>query len=332
MPLKPVIHIDIDFLMALSQQKPNAEANPKEMIVWLNLVELIRNQANLDLYVSKKEDLKSFLEAESYLAHHIINLYYQSSKRISINTITENENGGQTSVSNQFPQFNMLGAKSGDDRLSHIVKVSDTQIVADWEKCCKSYEYVITKDTKIDKSARLTCWQDLKAIEHPITNILISDPYLIGNYLKELNKKGANDSTNLHQALTTLLHKHVSLVKILISSEGSDQELEAAHKAISGFLIRQLPTLHFELGIFVPKEVQHGRYIFTDYYVLESDHSFQYFNNIGSVSLKAFARLSVHPHIRLESRPTTKASLQVLGSQLQNAVTSFGVCETGLTS
>jgi hypothetical protein len=317
MPLKPVTYIDVEFLVAFAQQRPDIEGDATNAIIWLDLFKFIKDKSEIVLSLEGLDSSKLDLP-EYALVKHLINLAVQSKVKVA-----KNLEHIVIASDTRFPKYKMASAADiGGETVPKYHHFTSKNIISEWSKATKSHDFAISRQQVTQNSAYLTSWNGLEVIAHPISRILISDPYLIMNYGK--------DKTNLHRLLKTLLVCQSGEVQILFITEGSDAELMSAERSLKAYLTTNQPSLSVTIGIVVPNRKQHGRYIFTDYYFFKSDHSFDYFIDRGGVKLNAFATLSIVPHVKDDSRATAKAALEVLKAEIRTPLRCIGCCASAL--
>lgn len=148
------------------------------------------------------------------------------------------------------------------DKRNNIFKVSNSDIIPD--------------------ELKFNSWSKLDNFSKPLTSILIFDKYILNDISRQ------KLSQNLFPLLERLLHniKKDKEITVTIICEPKNWRIQERQKQINAFFKSKGFTnievnIIKHLKVFYPKNFEglHGRVIFTNYYHIRSDDSFNFFNN-----------------------------------------------------
>lgn len=131
---------------------------------------------------------------------------------------------------------------------------------------------------KGDAQPDLENWALLKKYRSRINAAVVVDPYIINrsSLLKE----------NLFKMLDALLPESLDIdfhLSIVADVKGEQERTENRYKQIREFLDQLVKPYNIEFGLF-DSSLIHDRHIFTNYYRLDSMHSFDYYNEDGKLN------------------------------------------------
>lgn len=165
------------------------------------------------------------------------------------------------------------------------IYLSDENISTVWESYTKDKRnnmFKVSNSEIIPDELKFNCWSKLENFSKPLTSIIIFDKYILNDISRQ---KMIHNIFPLFNYLLHNINKEKDIT-ITIICEPKDWNIEHRQKQINAFFISKGFSnikvniiKHFKT--FYPNgfEGLHGRVIFTNYYHLRSDDSFNYFNN-----------------------------------------------------
>ncbi|MDZ7740204.1 MAG: hypothetical protein U5Q03_00125 [Bacteroidota bacterium] len=162
-----------------------------------------------------------------------------------------------------------------------------------YSKKLKPHKFKVTKSKSLPKDYKFDSWEKIKEFTHPIHSIVIFDRYI----LKNTSNQKIRD--NLVPLLKSLLHAshdgqkiHVTIITVIKDKYGkpafnlkniSSEIILELKKDIKADL--QLDIIGYEKA-FEPKDISglKSRRIYTNYFIVKSDDSFNYFKPNGGIN------------------------------------------------
>jgi len=271
----------------------------EEMDVWRHCYRFF---AENSAFQFNEEDPRSInINYQEYpLLRTLMNRYWQGDDSIRIKEQDLNEINPNDFVSYNSQQKFFVGntsrlLKVKEDNTGCIIKKT-SDFIKQWGMLKEEHPLFISK--KQGKSKRLTSWEQVSNYTLPLNAVVICDNYICSHYWSVEN--------NLFKLLSTILIKKelevpidiLIITKSLYKENGSLKEtsLKCVHDRLSREIKNIIGNDFFNLTM-VKTELPgtHDRYIFTNYYVLNSGNGFSYFSKDDKIIAPSFTEFKVTP-------------------------------------
>lgn len=292
-------YIDDVFLDDFFKQKPtDIESAGDELEIWRDWLRFVRYKTDIDLAVTiNTEDLA--YNINSSITRELIDDYLQGGSHIKINTKKlERSQAKDLVVNSHKPTFifrnNLPNAEITEEKTGFCC-ITGASFFEKWQHFFKAKTFSISKNTTQNQ---LSKWSDLFAeYRYPSNAFVIADNYIFSYK--------PNIKNNLLKILKELLNsaKQVTTeIDLIIIGEGfykerdSDNEdisIDKLHREVTKYLRDELKFYNFNLCIVKAK--YHDRLILSNYFVINSGNSFNYFNYDDVTVLPQNTRLSLTP-------------------------------------
>lgn len=292
-------YIDDGFLDDFFKQKPtDMESESDELDIWRDWLSFVRNKTDIDLTTSiNTKDLA--YNINSSITRELIDDYFQGKPHITINTKKLETTSAKALVLNsQKPTFifrNDLENIEITEAKTGFCYITGTCFFEKWRHYFKTKTYSISKNTTQNQ---LFKWSDLFVpYRYPSNAFVIVDNYIFSNK--------PNIKNNLLKILKELLmptkqvSTEIDLIIIAesfykeVNSNGSEISIDKLYKDVIKYLREDLKLYNFNLCIVKAK--YHDRLILSNYFVINSGNSFNYFNYDDVTILPQNTRLSLTP-------------------------------------
>lgn len=288
-------YIDDAFLDDFFKQKPtDIESAGDELEIWRDWLRFVRYKTDIDLAVTiNTEDLA--YNINSSITRELIDDYLQGGSHIKINTKKlERSQAKDLVVNSHKPTFifrNNLPNSEITEEKTGFCCITGASFFEKWQHFFKAKTFSISKNTTQNQ---LSKWSDLFAeYRYPSNAFVIADNYIFSD--KDKIKK------NLIAILKELLissKKVCTEIDLIIVSgqvykEGyNDVSLDKIYKEV----IKHLrDALFLNVNLCIVKAKYHDRLILSNYFVINSGNSFNYFNYDDVTVLPQNTRLSLTP-------------------------------------
>lgn len=164
------------------------------------------------------------------------------------------------------------------------IYLSDENISTVWNDYTKDKRnntFKVSNSDIIPDELKFNCWSKLTDFSKPLTSILIFDKYILNDIS---HQKMIHNIFPLFDNLLHNINKNKDIT-ITIICEPKNWNIEQRQKQVNAFFVSKGFTnvtvnIIKHLKVFYPNNFEglHGRVIFTNYYHLRSDDSFNYFN------------------------------------------------------
>jgi hypothetical protein len=289
-------YIDDAFLTDFVKLKPtDIESAGDELEIWRDWFRFVREKTDIDLATNLKvEDLA--YDVNSSLTKQLIDDYYQGKEHIKINTNRlENCTAKDLVLNSDKPTFifrNELKNTEITEEKTGFCCINGESFYKKWQHYFKSKAYSISK---INTENQLQKWSDLFInYQYPSNAFLIADNYIfsykpnIPNNLLKLLKELLKLSKNVKGEIDLIIiadefYKDQNKIEV---------DIEDLHKQVERYL-RDWSFINVNLCIVKAK--YHDRLIMSNYFIVNSGNSFNYFN-YGATILPQNTRLSITPY------------------------------------
>lgn len=156
-------------------------------------------------------------------------------------------------------------------------------------------DFQVRRNIKLNN---LKSWSGLNKISHPMNSLLISDNYILNS---------ENDiSNNLIPLLNALLPAYLDKINfqiLIVSKDLEDKLLDKRYTFLSQQISQKIKRpFKIELTLITASiGKNHDRHIFTNYFMLESGNSINYFDEKGNVKVNTY--LHAFPSYQVVSGP-----------------------------
>ncbi len=290
-------YIDDAFLDAFFKQKPtDMESTGEELEIWRNWLRFVRHKTDIDLTVTlNTEDLT--YNINSSITRELIDGYLQGSSYIKINTKKlERSQAKDLVVNSHKPTFIFRNSLKNDEITEEntgFCCITGTTFFEKWQHFYKAKTFSISKNTTQNQ---LSKWGDLFAeYRYPSNAFVIAD-----NYIFSYKPNIKNNLLKILKELLNSAKQVTSEIDLIIISESFYKEngsteisIDKLHREVTKYLRDDLKFYNFNLCIVRAK--YHDRLILSNYFVINSGNSFNYFNYDDVTVLPQNTRLSLTP-------------------------------------
>lgn len=207
--------------------------------------------------------------------------------------LIDSANSGKIAISSQNTKLNKnLKIRSSSigcyiNKLETIenIYVTDSQ---NWnyfiDKISLDHIYTVNKNEKLNS---FPGWQAIKNFKLPTNSAIISDRYLLKN------EQSFNE--NLFTLIDNLffdINSHNTFYLTIITQYDSYNKPIYLYNTIKNFLKKKFRSKPFYFSLFTLKgsECPHDRNILTNYYYINSDNSFDFYNQNGKINTNTFVK------------------------------------------
>lgn len=228
------------------------------------------------------------------------------------------ESIGKNSFFEEQPPYTLFFIESGNDEQAILragyENINSFNLCEKWKIYCSVREDLkrkVTKDRDVPKNLRFDSWTDLKQFAHPVHSIFIFDRYILAD------KSNQRIMDNLLPLLKNLLNISSSSKPVEITIISQCDDLMKEFKKLKDMLSMEL-KVPFHLNLYkhdksyYPRNFEglHFRRVFTNYFTLKPDDSFNFFKRNGDVN--NIAEISILFSFNNADWVMTKSDLQHL--------------------
>lgn len=152
-----------------------------------------------------------------------------------------------------------------------------------------------TEDFRIDRNS--FDWSMLKRVKHPCNSIIITDNYLLQNDLTEENTLSLLISL-MPDSLESDFPFHLTIIGY------SSKDFKEVAKQHASILAKLQAKFSYKINLSIIRADYHGRYIFTNYYRIQSEKGFGLFqrgrirpNDETSIDCKPVTQYGIHTNV-----------------------------------
>ena len=171
----------------------------------------------------------------------------------------------------------------------------------------------------------LKTWDDLSKVIHPVNSLIITDNYVL--------KSVEDIASNLIPILNALLPKKLSMTSfqlLIVTQSMEEQLLQSRYSYVEDLIQSRLNrpyVIEFSLATACIGE-NHDRYLFTNYFMIRSGNSFNYFNRNGKAKFDTY--LNVFPTYHVAAGPELmKNKIRNVLSGIKSLVIDHSIQKSG---
>ena len=289
-------YLDAEFLEDFFKQKPtNVESDGEELEIWRHWLRFIRDKSDIDLTVTVDSTDLSY-NINTAFTRELIDGYLQGKEHISINSKKlDSVTARDLVVNSEKPTFifrNKLQNAEITEEKTGFCCIDGTSFFEKWQHYFKAKSYAISKSTVPNQ---LEKWSDLFLdYRYPSNAFVIVDNYIF-NYKPNINN-------NLLKIIKEILQSSKNVkteIDLIIVSEHfykENGENEVSIDKLHNEIIRYLRNFSIlNVNLCLVKAKYHDRLILSNYFVMDSGNSFNYFGSDGSTVLNQNTHLSLTP-------------------------------------
>lgn len=288
------LNIDSDSLLTFCKNRPidsdNDESESEKYFLWKDLFWFIKSDTcNINLQINEKDNLEQNPSNPDYsLIRFLLDKYLSSSSNVSIV-----KNANHIDI-NKHPFSKLSLTKDNNICTSKSFCINNGSIFTNWNDLRNLKPRTISPKFK-DKYT-INSWNDLNGLVIPCNSVLICDNYLFSyeasfedNFSKLINEfLPPNKKIEFHLVIITSVFYGYDKIR-KTNTIGLDKIYKRILSILDSKGYNNIITTLVEATI----HDTHDRHIYTNYQVLKSGHSFNYFKQDSKVALKQSTTLDI---------------------------------------
>lgn len=292
------LNVDTNSLLGFSKLRPLPSDENEEqdnlLSTWKDFFWFIKNpNLNINLQINNEEDIISNINSgnpDYSLISHMMDKCLSSDNKINLC-----KNANNIAI-NKPPFCKLTLTEDITIKLEKAYCLTNGYVIENWKKynCYKSRNI---GDNSFDY--RLNNWNELSGLVFKCNSLIIADNYIFSYFLAQFN----NFSKLIDCFLPEAKESNFQLI-ILTSQFYKKRNSETRESLINIYssifnLLRNKGFKNIDLSIIKTKiDETHDRHIFSNYHIIKSGHSFNYFDNEENNALHQPTTIDIIPFVQ----------------------------------
>lgn len=291
------LNIDTASLLDFSINRPvpsdDDRSQDNDNSVWKDLFWFIKDEnIRINLQINNQQDIEQNTSSPEYaLIRFLLDKYLSSNGNINLSNNVNH-------IEINKPPFCKLNISSDNAICSSKTYCinRDNLILSNWEWIRKIKSRNVA--SKFRSDFMLTSWKDLNELVIPCNSLIVCDNYLFRYYRAQFD--------NFIKLISSFLpaNKKIEFQLIIITSllyknidTGVEEKVDVVYDSIRNLLDRKGYGKSKITLVKATVEDTHDRHIFSNYQIIKSGHSFNYFDSEENVNLRQPTTVDIFPLI-----------------------------------